>query len=214
MNSFLQDYLYSLDTIFTNIIEINKVPSNWRPSPKDQAEYIVKGLIRQVDNSIKSIVQSESRTFGQVKITTNSNIRSWEIDHHPAISISIDSGLVAECTLSQKAPTLEKLEDWIGKYVYVAPLDFSKRLDRILPEMLKIHRNRLNIKVTHEITKKMINQAADTEPVLVLESGNEYPLSFFRPVILLEDLETIWRKRFPSNEANSYSSLSPGSPYL
>ena len=83
------------DKTFQNLLGIQHLPT-WRPTPQSQADFVARGLW----SDLKAIAEKKLRVYASdlssVQILRMCQVRGWDVQGEPAISISIDSQLLTK----------------------------------------------------------------------------------------------------------------------
>jgi hypothetical protein len=163
--------------------------STWKPSAQTYADYVAVGLIGELDQEIRRILDGEVKNLGSVRVERLYESRGWVAGGSPSVSISIFSRLVYNQNLNAYAASLSRPDQLVGLWV-------SAKASRLKGEIIGVegrlreHRGRLLALSREPGNIEIIRKAPDDELVVRVESGHnqyEYVLSALRIVVRTAD---------------------------
>jgi len=147
--------------------------STWQPTAQVKADFVARSLWTTLKPTITQQLASWSRTVGSsVQIHRICEVRGWVVQEQPAISVSIDSRLIATLDVQAYARRLSDPHDLIGLMVADKASTMKGTITRIMGTVAQ-HRERLLMVATMEQSKAFIRQAADNELVVKVHAGHD-----------------------------------------
>lgn len=168
---------------------------SWQPNAQAIADYVNRNLLQDkrkpFNQKIQRILKSYSHTIQNLTVRRNWSTRGWDIWGEPAISISITSELLYNIDFRHFANRQNHIEDLIGLWVLVKAQDFKGKIVEIVGQ-LKEHRERLLALTKNPDTKKMIQNAPDSEWLVKIKTNHQkydYLISALQPIVTMDTLQ-------------------------
>jgi len=67
---------------------------NWTPSAQTQADFVARGLLADEERKIRQILDTQKQDLGSAYLERVYEVRGWDVQGKPAVSVSISSRLV------------------------------------------------------------------------------------------------------------------------
>lgn len=146
---------------------------DWQPSAEDIADYVVRGPVAQVEDSILDALSRTVYSINRARVVREYHLRTWAVGGEPALSVSVVSRLLYEPDLHSYMSTLAAPSEIIG-------LAVSDKVTLIQGEIVKLvglvdeHRERLLELATRSASREIIeNSPGDHWVVRVLAGSRE-----------------------------------------
>ena len=164
---------------------------DWKPSPQDIADFVYRGLFRDIDDDIRKVLNKEKQDLGSMYVERIYETRGWVVKGKPAISISISSRLIYKQDLKTYASTLPNPDNLIGIWVADKTSTLKGEIVDVDGE-LGPNRERLLTLTHREKMEELIKNAPDNEMIVHVQTRSgqmsyEYIISALRIIIRPED---------------------------
>lgn len=165
-----------------------KLDSNWKPSAKALSDFVARGLLSDYEGEIRSLLNAQKRDLGNVYVERVIDIRGWQVQHKPAVSVSISSRLLHK----------QDVADYIAQYGVddlegLEVADKTSTLKGTVQEIvgpLSGERERLLAVTQREEMQSIIEKAPDDEWVVKVRAGfgssYDYVVSALRFIVRSE----------------------------
>lgn len=177
---------------------------DWTPSALAVAEFVARGLLRDVSSTIENALAEKKQELGnKAQVERIYDMRGWVVDGKPAVSVSISSRLVLKETLRSYA-TRVGVSNLIGLQVADITSTLKGEIIEIIGH-LEEHRRRLLSITQREEMQKLLTSAPDNEIVATVSTGRnnyDYWIGALRIILLLEYVH-----RFGINSRQALSAL-------
>lgn len=145
--------------------------SPWRPTVQAQADFVARGLWIDMKPSIMQLLATWSHPLGSsIRVHRSCEVRGWVVQEQPALSVSIDSRLVATCDVQSYAKQLPGPSDLIGLMVTDKTSTMKGTITKVMGTVSQ-HRDRLLKIASTELSKAYIQQAAEDGLVVQVHAG-------------------------------------------
>ncbi|KKN21252.1 hypothetical protein LCGC14_0927240 [marine sediment metagenome] len=181
LNSFLEQLWSDENETFSNLTKIYYIKNKSLP-PKALADFSASFLSHKFRRGIFKILEKYDKQEKELKIRKELNIRGWNINNDPAISLSVNSNIYYENTIDIFKAQLKTKDDLIGFEVIDIGLTHKGKITGF-SGILKDHRNRLLKITSKEIIKQRIIDAPDNELVLSIDNKYDYVASSLHPIV-------------------------------
>jgi Piwi domain len=155
---------------FHGLLSIRALPT-WQPSAQVQADFVARGLWPELKFRVEHTLQQWSRDLSSIRVYRTCEARGWVVQGEPALSISIDSRLIATQDLQTyllKASASQNVID-----LMVADKESTMKGTVIgIAGSVAEHRKRLLGLTSNAASKKHIQQARDDETVVQVYATN------------------------------------------
>jgi hypothetical protein len=179
--------------VFKDLSKIIRV-SEWRPSPKAEADFVAQGLFADLGTEIHRSLQPAINLDDKATVEREFEVKGWVVKDQPAVSVSIDSRVIFREDLKTYFHKLSNPEDMIGMYV-----SDKVRFDNgtVLKGEIVSIAGRLDIDIPRQDlldiaqrdgSKQLIQKAEKGEYVVrVGHNEYEYVISALRIVVFTKD---------------------------
>lgn len=196
--------------VFKDLREINPDP-DWRLTPKAQANFVVRGLLADVDAKIRRVLARKAQNLGNTRVERVYKTRGWVVQGQPAMSISISSHMAHKQDLKAYAASrISTPEDLIGLKVGDKSSTLKGEITEITGRVSE-HRKRLLALTKRKKMQDIIGKASDDELVVRVvvkrPPGYEYVISALRIMVQMEDLH---RFNINPRQASKVLRIAPG----
>ena len=162
--------------------------ANWNATPWAQAEFVARGLMGELDGSIRAVLAKKARNLGNARVVRDYETRGWVLHGRPAVSISLYSHVVYKDDLKQYAARVQS-RDLVGLWAADKTSTAKGEIVRVSGTVAQ-HRTRLLRLTQREEMREVLRKATDDEMVVSIRSGRqeyEYPLSALRIIVRMQD---------------------------
>ena len=160
-------------TIFQGLHSV-RCDSLWQSTVQVQADFVARGLWTDVKPSIMQLLATWSHSLGSsIRIHRSCEVRGWVVQEQPAISVSIDSRLIASLDVQSYAKKLSDPRDLIGLMVADKTSTMKGTITKVMGTVAQ-HRDRLLKIASAEPSKASIRQAAEDDLVVQVHAGQGY----------------------------------------
>ncbi len=165
-----------------------------KPSPQGVAEFVVNSLLRSAAGAVrKALSGSEVRLGPDVELVREPDVRAWELDGEPVVSLSIHSRLLCRKTL-QDLVSSGAAEDILDMLVVDGSRQHTSEVDEVLEGGLGQHRGRLMAYNPRPEVKSLIENSPDSTIVVRVKNRGsrtvyEYPATALHPVVRTSDFK-------------------------
>lgn len=164
--------------------------SQWTPSPMAQAEFAVMALLRRVERTVSQELNKEKRTLPakvRIEVVREPHFSAWEVDGHPAVSVSVSSRLICHQDVATFLKSHEE-EDLLDLMVTDIDRQHTCVFEEIVPGGLGKHRARLAGYGSRKSIQKLIDDGADDVPVVTVRNLGgratyDYPATALYPIV-------------------------------
>jgi argonaute-like protein len=145
--------------------------SPWQPIVQVQADFVARGLWIDMKPSIMQLLATWSHPLGSsIRVHRSCEVRGWVVQEQPAISVSIDSRLIATRDVQSYAKQLPDPSDLMGLMVADKTSTMKGTITKVMGTVAQ-HRDRLLKVASTEPSKAYIRQAAEDELVVQVHAG-------------------------------------------
>jgi hypothetical protein len=148
--------------------------SLWQPTPQVKADFVARGLWADLKPSIMQLLATWSHPLGSsIRVHRSCEVRGWVVQEQPAISVSIDSRLIATRDVQSYAKQLPDSSDLIGLMVADKTSTMKGTITKVIGTVAQ-HRDRLLKIASTEPSKAYIRRAAEDELVVQVHAGQDH----------------------------------------
>lgn len=177
---------------------------NWTPSAQTQADFVARGLLADEEKKIRQILDTQKQDLGSAYLERVYEVRGWDVQGKPAVSVSISSRLVFKQDVATYAKSVSP-EALIGLQVADKTGTLKGEIVEIVGTLANA-RNRLLRITQREEMQSIISSAPDNELVVSVSTGSSHPydyvVSALRVVLNTEDF-----KRFNIDGSKALSAM-------
>ncbi len=147
---------------------------HWQPTPEEVADYVVRGPLAQVEDTILEALSRTVYTIKGSRIQREYHLRTWAVNDAPALSVTVVSRLLYEPDLQAYLESLTTPSESVGLWV-------ADKTSHLQGEVIKLvglldeQRERL-LELTQRASTREIVEKADGKHwvVRVLSGAREY----------------------------------------
>lgn len=163
-------------TLFQGLLSLKRV-SIWQPTAQVQADFAAKALWTEVKPAITQKLQEWSTDLPTIRISRTCSVRGWVVQGEPALSISVDSRILAKQDVQEYLRHKKSAEAILD--LMVADKESSlKGIVVGLAGTVAEHRKRLLGLASTEASKSNIRKAADDEVVVQVSATGHLPYDY------------------------------------
>lgn len=155
---------------FHGLLNMHCLPT-WQRTAQVEADYIARGLWPDLNGEVNSKLWSYTQSFSTLFISRICDARGWVVQGEPALSLSIESRLVAKQNL-QEYLWQQSSTDAARDLMVAARETTMKGIVTDICGTVSEHRGRLFQLASNEASKMHIQKAADTEAVVQVYATN------------------------------------------
>ena len=148
--------------------------SGWQPTVQVKADFVARGLWADLKPSIMQLLATWSHPLGSsIRVHRTCAVRGWVVQEQPAISVSIDSRLIATLDVQSYTKNLSDPDDLMGLMVADKLSTMKGTIIKVIGTVAQ-HRDRLLKIASAEPSKEYIRQAAENEFVVQVLAGQDH----------------------------------------
>jgi hypothetical protein len=159
------------DKAFQGLTSIKQLP-DWRSTPQAQADFVARGLWPEIKAAADRKLHIYSHELSGVHIIRTCQVRGWDIQGEPALSISIDSQLLTKQNVQAYLSKTKSFDAVIDLMVADRATSLKGTISEIVGPV-KDHRKRLlGYPGTSPASRAHMQQATDEEVVVQVIGHN------------------------------------------
>lgn len=193
MNRTLQQIWNDPSVDFGNVRGITLL-SDWNPHTLTIADFVAFGLAGDLQRTIEARLGQHRRNLNNAYVERDYSVRGWEVDGHPAVSISVFSQVVYTTPFQVFVNARHDLDELLGLLVKDKTSTLKGEIVEIVGP-LSDHRTRLLSYTKRDPMIAILQNAPDDELVVkvkpVSNDGYDYPVSALQLVIRTKDYERL-----------------------
>lgn len=184
--------------------------SAWQPTAQVKADFVARGLWADLKPAITPLLATWSQALGSsIRVHRICDVRGWVVQGQPAISVSIDSRLVATVDVQAYAKKLSDPNKLLGLMVADRVSTMKGTIAKVLGTVSQ-HRDRLLKLASTESAKTAIKEAAQNELVVQVHAGQNRYYDYVARALQIVVRTTDYAKfRIDAKQATKALRLSP-----
>ncbi|HLU08417.1 MAG TPA: hypothetical protein VK003_02030, partial [Oceanobacillus sp.] len=146
----------------------------WQMNAEEIAEFVVRGPLQALEPHIQAALAKTAIPLRNARVEREFRARSWVVNGHPSISLSVVSRLLYEPDVETFAATLPKVTDLVGLMVTDQSSSMQGEIIKVVGTV-EDHRERL-LKLTQrdEMAALIAQTPGDHHVLRISSGGNEY----------------------------------------
>lgn len=198
--------------VYDSAIDIEE-DGAWQPSAMALARYVVWRQARELESLLAEAVAQPSIIIGRARLERLVRLEPWVVGKGPALSIRLQSQLIADTTLADYLATIAKPKDALGLWVKDNSSTLVGEVSALMGPLSE-QRARLLELVKRKSTRDYLQAAPDDEPVVRVQANDriyDYPSGMLSPVIRARSNEDFTRWGLSATTARAALRISPSS---
>jgi len=174
--------------VYRNLQGLEQEP-DFEITPQSQADFMAFGLFADIQKEIKQMLSRKDHDLSRAKIERTYSVKSWVVNNHPSISISVQSNLIYKEDFKTYAAKASDLNQLLGIMVEDKGSTLKDEIVAITGRLID-HRTRLLSLTKKTESKVLIANAPDNELVVsVGKSRYDYLASALKIVLRSADYQ-------------------------